>query len=54
MVTQPDAVLLTLRLLVSFLPAALLLVSLPFVYYPLTRDRYAEVRARLDARPSDI
>ena len=54
-VTQPDAVLLILRLLVSFVPAALLLVSLPFVYYyPLTRERYAEVRARLDARPSDI
>ena len=54
-VTQPDGVLLTLRLLVSFVPAALLLISLPFVYYyPLTRERYAEIRARLDARPSKV
>ncbi len=49
-VAQPDAVLLTLRLLVSFVPAVLLLISLPLVYlYPITRERYAEIRARLDA-----
>lgn len=49
-VAQPDAVLLTLRLLVSFAPAALLLLSLPLAYfYPITRERYAEIRARLDA-----
>ena len=50
-VTQPDAVLTTLRLLVSFVPAALLLLSLPLAYlYPLTRERYAEIRERLAAR----
>ena len=50
-VTQPDAVLTTLRLLVSVVPAVLLLLSLPLAYfYPLTRERYADVRARLEAR----
>ncbi len=47
-VAQPEAVLTTLRLLVSFVPATLLLLSLPLAYfYPLTRERYASIRERL-------
>ena len=49
-VTQPEPVLLTLRLLCSFVPAVLLLLSLPLVLlYPITRSRYDEIRRRLDA-----
>ncbi len=48
---QPDAVLLALRLFVSLVPAAILLLSIPVVMrYPITRQRYAEIRATLAAR----
>jgi Na+/melibiose symporter-like transporter len=34
--------------LVSFVPAGLLLLSLPLAYlYPITRERFAEIRQRL-------
>ncbi len=49
--TQPDAVLLALRLFVSLVPAAILLLSIPVVMrYPITRQRHAEIRAALEAR----
>lgn len=48
---QPDAVLLALRLFVSLVPATILLLSIPVVMrYPITRQRYAEIRAALEAR----
>ena len=50
-VVQPEAVVRTLRLLVSVVPVAALLLSLPLIYfYPITRERYAEIRAQLAAR----
>ena len=46
--TQPEVVQTTLRVLVSFVPAGLLLLSLPLAYlYPSTRERFAEIRQRL-------
>lgn len=48
---QPDGVLLALRLFVSLVPATILLLSIPVVMrYPITKQRYAEIRAALDAR----
>lgn len=49
--TQPDSVLLTLRLFVSFIPAVLLVLSIPLaIAYPITRERFAEMQAELAAR----
>jgi len=49
--TQPDAVLITLRLFVSAAPAAMLLLSFIVVYYyPITREKHAEIRAALQER----
>jgi GPH family glycoside/pentoside/hexuronide:cation symporter len=48
---QPEPVLLALRVFVSFLPAAVLLVSFLAVRaYPINRERHAELRAELDKR----
>lgn len=50
---QPDGVLLALRIFVSLAPAAILLSSIPIVMrYPITRTRFAEIRAALEARKS--
>lgn len=50
-VEQPDSVLLTLRAFVSFVPAVILALSYILVYrYPITRERYAEIRAELARR----
>ncbi|MCS6837106.1 MAG: MFS transporter, partial [Anaerolineae bacterium] len=47
-VTQPDSVLLVLRLFVSLVPLAILLISLPIAAaYPITPQSFAELRARL-------
>jgi GPH family glycoside/pentoside/hexuronide:cation symporter len=47
-VTQPDSVLLVLRLFVSVVPLAILLISLPVAAaYPITPQSFAELRARL-------
>ncbi len=47
-VTQPASVQTTLRVLVSFVPVGLLLLSLPLAYrYPITPKRFAEIRQRL-------
>ncbi len=49
--TQPDAVLLALRLFVSLIPALILLFSFPIVYkYPLTKERHTQIRAELESR----
>jgi GPH family glycoside/pentoside/hexuronide:cation symporter len=51
---QPGGVLLVLRLFVSLVPAAVLLLSVPVVVkYPITRQRYAEIRAALEARHAE-
>lgn len=48
---QPDSVLLALRLFVSLIPAVILMLSIPVVMrYPITRQRFAEIRAELDHR----
>jgi GPH family glycoside/pentoside/hexuronide:cation symporter len=47
-VTQPDSVLTVLRLFVSFLPVALLLLSLPLAYfYPITPTIFKDIQAKL-------
>jgi glycoside/pentoside/hexuronide:cation symporter, GPH family len=52
-VTQPDSVLMTLRILVSFVPAAILLVSLPIaIAYPINKARYQEIQQQLRQRTS--
>lgn len=44
-VQQPDSVLLTLRLFVSFIPAVLLALSIPLAMaYPITREKFEELR----------
>lgn len=49
--TQPGSVLLTLRLFVSLVPAAILLLSFILVYkYPITRERYEEMKTILAQR----
>jgi GPH family glycoside/pentoside/hexuronide:cation symporter len=53
-VEQPDAVLLVLRLAVSVLPLALILLSLPLAYfYPITRERFQEMHQELVRRKQD-
>ena len=48
---QPDQVLFALRLFVSFVPALILLLSIPIVYkYPLTRQRHQEIQTELATR----
>lgn len=48
---QPDGVIFALRLFVSLIPAAVLLLSFPIVYkYPITRERHAEIRRALESR----
>lgn len=50
---QPGSVATTLRALVSLVPLALLLLSLPFLRaYPITRARHAEIEAALADRPA--
>lgn len=49
--TQPDAVLQALRLFVTLVPAAILLISIPVVRaYPITREKHAEIKAALAKR----
>jgi len=51
LVTQPDSVLGALRIIVSLVPIVILALSLPIAYfYPITRERYAEIRKALDER----
>ncbi len=51
LIAQPDSVLATLRIIVSLVPILILLLSLPIAYfYPITRERYAEIRKALDER----
>ena len=48
---QPASALLMLRLLVSLVPALLLLVSLGVAWaYPITRERYGQIQSELAAR----
>jgi GPH family glycoside/pentoside/hexuronide:cation symporter len=48
---QPAAVLTALRVFVSLVPVAILLLSYVVVYYyPISRGRHAEIRAQLDHR----
>jgi GPH family glycoside/pentoside/hexuronide:cation symporter len=50
-VAQPDSVLFVLRLFVSFIPAFLLLLSLPIaVSYPITPAKFAEIREQLASK----
>jgi len=50
-VEQPDSVLFVLCLIVSVVPAVVLLLSLPMAYYyPITRERHDEIRASLEGR----
>jgi glycoside/pentoside/hexuronide:cation symporter, GPH family len=50
-VEQPDAVLTVLRLTVSLVPVGLLLCSVPLAYlYPITREKFVEIRQQLDER----
>jgi len=48
---QPPAVLLSMRIFVSLVPAAILLVSFAAVYfYPITRKKHAEMRSEIASR----
>jgi GPH family glycoside/pentoside/hexuronide:cation symporter len=50
-VTQPDSVLLVLRLFVSLVPVGLLLLSLPLAYYfPITREKFADIQLQLQQK----
>lgn len=54
LVNQPDTVLLTLRLIVSFVPAAILALSIPLALaYPITEQRHREIVALLEARKTE-
>lgn len=45
---QPESALFALRFLISWVPIALLLLSIVFVYfYPITRERLAEIQEKL-------
>lgn len=47
-VEQPESVLLTMRIMVSWFPAVLLILSIPLaVAYPITREKFSEMRASL-------
>ena len=48
-VTQPDSVLLVLRLFISLVPMVILLISLPIAAaYPITPQKFEEIRAQLN------
>lgn len=48
-VVQPDSVLLTLRVVVSLVPAVILALSIPIALaYPISRERYEEIQAELN------
>lgn len=50
-VVQPDSVLLTLRLLVSWAPMIVLILGIPLMMaYPITREKLREVQAQLGER----
>ncbi|MEM6282928.1 MAG: MFS transporter [Chloroflexota bacterium] len=50
-VEQPDSVLFILRVIVSLFPMVLLLLSIPLaIRYPITRQRFEELKAELAAR----
>lgn len=50
-VEQPEAVLSTLRIIVSLAPAVILALSIPLVLmYPITRQRYDEIQTQLAER----
>lgn len=50
-VAQPDSVLAVLRVLVSFVPVVLLLLSVPLALrYPISRARFADIRRQLAER----
>ena len=52
---QPDSALLALRVLVSFAPAVLLLISIPVARaHPMTRARHSELTAALMARRRNL
>jgi glycoside/pentoside/hexuronide:cation symporter, GPH family len=52
LVTQPEPVLMALRVIVSLAPVAMLLLSLPLAMaYPISRQRYEEIQAQLAAKP---
>jgi glycoside/pentoside/hexuronide:cation symporter, GPH family len=54
-VTQPDSVLLALRLIVSFIPAIMLALSIPIALaYPITRERHAEIQAEVARRKNEV
>lgn len=49
-VAQSEHTLLGIRLFFGLVPAVCIFITLPFLFtYPITRQRHAEVRARLDA-----
>ena len=51
---QPPAVQTALRVFISFVPAVILLVSIGVVYfYPITRERHAQIKAELAQRRGD-
>jgi glycoside/pentoside/hexuronide:cation symporter, GPH family len=53
-VTQPASVLLVLRLIVSFIPALMLAISIPIALaYPITRERHAEIQAEIAASKNE-
>jgi glycoside/pentoside/hexuronide:cation symporter, GPH family len=53
-VTQPDAVLLALRLIVSLAPVVMLTMSIPLAaIYPISRERHTEILDQLAQRIND-
>jgi len=54
-VTQPDSVLTMLRLMVSLIPLVIIVLSLPLAYYyPITKERFAEIQAELATRKEKL
>lgn len=54
LVEQPESILTTLRIFVSLVPIGLLAVSIPLVLlYPITRERFDEIRRSLKERALD-
>jgi glycoside/pentoside/hexuronide:cation symporter, GPH family len=54
-VAQPEGVVTVLRLFVSFIPVIALLLSIPFAMaYPITPERFAEIRSELAARKGEL
>jgi GPH family glycoside/pentoside/hexuronide:cation symporter len=51
---QPESALNAIRLFVGPIPAILLIVSMIVIYnYPITREKHAEMRAKLAKRKAD-